>query len=246
MSRRSWPANTEIKAIFTEQIEARKGKVSEMTERSGYLYARSILPQVLEVRPKDRMQGGVALLGSEHEIRVHPYLFRQVCTNGAIRAQAIQTRCLKAEEFENSEAVAEALRAAIASCSEQEVFRGGVTELRTAAEMRADQVLMMMPIIMRMDRSIGGRFIADIMRRYVTEGDQSPFGMINAVTAVARETPDPEMRWRLEEFGGGLPALLHSPLCPDLSATESLPVSSLLEERQEETLALAGAGRSGW
>ena len=31
---------------------------------------------------------------------------------------------------------------------------------------------------------------------------------MNAVTATARDTRDPDLRWRLEEFGGGIPALL--------------------------------------
>jgi hypothetical protein len=30
---------------------------------------------------------------------------------------------------------------------------------------------------------------------------------MNAVTAVARETSDPETKWRLEEVGGSIPAL---------------------------------------
>jgi len=31
---------------------------------------------------------------------------------------------------------------------------------------------------------------------------------MNAVTSVARDTRDPELRWRLEELGGGIPAML--------------------------------------
>jgi hypothetical protein len=31
------------------------------------------------------------------------------------------------------------------------------------------------------------------------------FGFMNAVTAVARDTRDPETRWRLEELGGAVP-----------------------------------------
>jgi hypothetical protein len=34
---------------------------------------------------------------------------------------------------------------------------------------------------------------------------------MNAVTSVARDTRDPELRWRLEEFGGGIPALARDP-----------------------------------
>ena len=44
-----------------------------------------------EVRPQDRLQGGVALRVVEADILVHPYVFRQVCRNGAIVAQALET-----------------------------------------------------------------------------------------------------------------------------------------------------------
>jgi hypothetical protein len=37
--------------------------------------------------------------------------------------------------------------------------------------------------------------------------DATLFGVMNAITAVARETRDPEMKWRLEQYGGGIPAL---------------------------------------
>jgi hypothetical protein len=40
----------------------------------------------------------------------------------------------------------------------------------------------------------------------VRPGDRSPFGLANAVTAVARDTRDPDLRWNLEEFGGAVVA----------------------------------------
>jgi hypothetical protein len=45
-----------------------------------------------------------------------------------------------------------------------------------------------------------------VLRRYFNDGDRTVYGLMNAVTAVARETPDPELKWRLEEFGGGVPS----------------------------------------
>src|SRR5262249_37430897 len=46
--------------------------------------------------------------------------------------------------------------------------------------------------------------LAQIMDEYFREGDRSQFGLANAVTAVARETRDPELRWNLGGFGGGI------------------------------------------
>jgi hypothetical protein len=33
------------------------------------------------------------------------------------------------------------------------------------------------------------------------------FGLVNAVTSVARDQKDPQVRWRLEELGGGILAM---------------------------------------
>jgi hypothetical protein len=48
--------------------------------------------------------------------------------------------------------------------------------------------------------------LALIFDQWSESDDQSAFGLMNAVTAVARGTPDPETRWMLEEIGGSLPA----------------------------------------
>jgi hypothetical protein len=49
--------------------------------------------------------------------------------------------------------------------------------------------------------------VRDILRRYEQGQDRSRFGLMNAVTSAARDTRDPELRWGLEELGGGIPAL---------------------------------------
>ena len=72
-----------ISAVFTEGVEAHAGRVTETLDDGDRLFSRSLLPFIEEVRPKDRLQGGLALMATRREIRLHPYLFRQVCCNGA-------------------------------------------------------------------------------------------------------------------------------------------------------------------
>ena len=50
--------------------------------------------------------------------------------------------------------------------------------------------------------------IARIYDRFTQSGDLTSFGLMNALTSVARDEPDPEQRWRLEELGGAVPARL--------------------------------------
>ena len=64
----------------------------------------------------------------------------------------------------------------------------------------------------------------DIVSRFTRGRDDSVFGLINAVTSVARDTRDPETRWRLEELGGSIPALVSPAPKPGGAEAEIAPV----------------------
>src|SRR5262245_35858977 len=85
---------TAIQAAFTEGITAMGGTVVETFDDGECLFARSVLPRAREVLPNDRVQDGVALRATETDVWIHPYVFRQICSNGAIIAHAVQTRLL--------------------------------------------------------------------------------------------------------------------------------------------------------
>jgi hypothetical protein len=162
---------------------------------------------VREVSKGDRLQGGVALRACDQEILVHPYVFRQVCTNGAIRAHAIETRHLVREDFGElgGADVAEALREAVRACCAPEVFAEGVGEMRSARLADADLALALMPVAARVPPAVAAEILGSVTKRYHAGRDRSRFGLMNVVTSVARDTRDPELRWRLEELGGGIP-----------------------------------------
>ena len=200
----------DIRQVFTEEITAAGGTVSDTFHDGALLFLRSILPKVCELRPRDGMQGGVALRSNEQEIRVHPYLFRQVCRNGAIIVQAIQTRQIELEGRPTPD-VAEVmvdLREAIRDCCSPNAFSNGVKAMRTASEREADLALQLLPLLRRLLGAQAATVLTQILRRFTGEKDLSAFGLVNAVTSVARDTSDPETRWDLEELGGGILAQL--------------------------------------
>jgi len=197
-----------ILAVFTDEIAAHQGNVTDTFNDGQRLFTRSILPRVEEVRPGDKLQGGVALKANGGEVWLHPYVFRLVCRNGAIMAQAIQTRHLIDLHLLDPEEAASQLQEAIqASCAE-EAFTVAAQQMRSAQEVRADLALNMLPLLSRFPSSAANPLVGQIMERFFSEADGSRFGLMNAVTSVARDTRDPELRWRLEEFGGGIPAAL--------------------------------------
>jgi hypothetical protein len=182
------------------------------------------------------MQGGVALRGTEEEIRVHPYLFRQVCRNGAIVVQAIQTRQIDLEGLPTpdlTEVIVE-LREAIRDCCSPEAFSSGVETMRTASEREADLALQLLPVLSRLPQVLAAKLVTEIMGRFTVEKDRSVFGLVNAVTSVARDTSDPVTRWDLEELGGGIPALLRpSPRVDDARGEEVLVGETYADFREE-------------
>jgi hypothetical protein len=152
---------------------------------------------------------------TSEDIWAHPYVFRQVCKNGAIRAHAIETRRIRRVDFSTEEqaAVACALREAIRACCSDEAFAQGAAEMRSArGSSEVDLALTMMPVWARMAQGAESKtLMSAIIDRFFADRDKSQFGFMNAVTSVARDTRDPEVRWRLEEFGGGIAAVVRKP-----------------------------------
>jgi hypothetical protein len=114
------------------------------------------------------------------------------------------------QEEETLETLAEAIR----ECGSEAAFQAAGDQMRSAVEVEADLVLNMLPMLARMPREWSMQFLADISNRFTAESDRSLFGLVNAVTSVARDTEDPEARWHLEELGGGLlvPGELSQPM----------------------------------
>jgi hypothetical protein len=196
-----------IHTLFAEEIHAAGGKVSDTFDDGRRLFVRSILPALTEVRPGDRVQGGVALRACEGQVWVHPYVFRQVCSNGAIVAHAVQSRHLADLDVRPAEEADEAVREVVRCCCAAEAFTTAAAEMRSAGSSEIDAVLTLMPFLARHGGAHTSRLLAEILGRFFGDGDQSRFGLMNAVTSQARDTSDPELRWRLEEFGGGVPVL---------------------------------------
>jgi hypothetical protein len=215
MTTKFLPTTREIRECFVEEITALGGTVSDQYDDDHRLFLRSTLPRVLEARPRDRMQGGVALRVADCQVLVHPYVFRQVCSNGAIFAQTIKTQRLQRVQDDapifDVEKVLDELREMVQACAAEEVFEMAAEQIRSATEAQADHILTLMPLLARMSPDVVVQVLGDIESRFQAEGDRTLFGVMNAVTSRARDTRDPELRWQLEELGGGVPALVKLP-----------------------------------
>ncbi|HKI31285.1 MAG TPA: hypothetical protein VKA46_05425 [Gemmataceae bacterium] len=196
-----------VHTLFADEVQAAGGTVSDTFDDGRRLFARSVLPAVAEVQPGDRVQGGVAIRACQGQVWVHPYVFRQVCRNGAIVAHAVQTRHLADLDSLPADEADEAVREAVRCCCAAEAFTTAAAEMRNAVGADIDVVLNLMPFLSRLGGSNSSQFLGEILGRFFGDADRSRFGLMNAVTSLARDTRDPEVRWRLEEFGGGVPVL---------------------------------------
>ncbi len=223
------PVPQDIQSTVEEEITSVGGEVLDCLADSRRLFLRSVLPFADEVRPRDRVQGGVAVMAGDLDICVHPYTYREVCRNGAIMARTIETHRIERVALDApAEVVEEVLsevREVVRRCSAPEVFSKVADRLRTAAETQADLAIHLIPLLSRLSQRRSARFLSQIVGHFTREGDDSVFGLVNAVTRVARDEPDPKVRWDLEELGGGIPSLLRPVPRPGDAAADLLEAS---------------------
>src|SRR4051812_17960461 len=93
----------DISSIFANEISLAGGTVHETFDDGTRLFARSVVPRMAEVLRDDGVQGGVAIRVTGDELSVNPYTFRLICQNGAIRAQAIQSRVIDIAELADAD-----------------------------------------------------------------------------------------------------------------------------------------------
>ena len=192
-----------LRRVFESEIDAAGGRVKDVFDDGRRLFMRSVLPGIREVQPNDRMQGGVAMRFTG-ELTISPYVFREVCENGAIWAHSLESTRIAVD----SEGTERKVREAVRACSAPEVFDGNVTEIRRSLHTPADRSIMMMPALSAMAKNGNHRIVAEIIDMFLEDQQRTGFALMNAVTAAARDVEDPELRWDLEECGGGIPALL--------------------------------------
>jgi len=78
--------------------------------------------------------------------------------------------------------------------------------MRSSVDLEADVLLSIMSWLSRPSEDLDPELMSQIMDAFLGEGEPSRFGLMNAITSVARDRSDPEERWRLEELGGGIAA----------------------------------------
>jgi hypothetical protein len=220
----TWLEPADVAGIFSEEIAQAKGKITEKLIDEGRLFARSVLPKSLEVAPRDRLRGGVAVRATETDIFIHPYVFREVCSNGAIMTQAIQTRHISREYPEGYSDPETTLREAIRCCCVPEAFATSARHFRSAQQSYADLAINLAAYTHGRHGSFFKSHLQEILHQYDQAADQSTYSLVNAITSVARDTRDPQAKWDLEALGGTIAAQAGPPKHPQGGRKSARPM----------------------
>lgn len=203
----SWNASlttAQIKAVFTEEIASAGGKVTDTFDDGTLIFSRAVLPQNEEIARKDRVDQGVALKGAWEDLWVHPYIYRRVCINGAIVAQAVATNHVQNTAELNPIEVELRLREAVHTCCTEQDFEGFTDRLKRTRSIWVNPRVDLLPHLSRLPADQAPEIIEEVYRRFTEGADESRYGLINAVTSLARDSRNPDMRWSLEAAGGAL------------------------------------------
>jgi hypothetical protein len=211
MSTSFLPSTEEIALAFADEIASLGGSVSDSYDDGRRLFMRAILPPDTDVRPGDTVNAGVALQTTGPIVGVYPYTFRRVCTNGAIAAHVTHAKQIARVEVTTpihvTVATSEAIRLAVRECAKPEAVTAVRDEIVRASMIKAQLMLHVLPLLSRHPSPLTAEMLRRLTDEFARAGDDTLYGVMNAITAVARETRDPETRWELEAYGGGIPAL---------------------------------------
>lgn len=203
----SWSASLttgQIQSIFEGEVKSAGGKVTDTFDDGTLLFTRAVLPEDKKVARRDRVDKGVALKAAWEDVWVHPYVFRRVCINGAIVAQAVATKHVVNTEHVSPIEMEIDLRQSVRMCIQEQDFEGFAKKMKRARGLFPDPRLTLMPHLSGLPADQAGDILEEMHRRFAKGADESRYGLINAVTSLARDTRNPELRWSLEKIGGAL------------------------------------------
>jgi len=196
----------DINSIFTEEITSRGGTIHDHFADDRLFFARSSFPKTSDILPGDKVKGGIAIRASNQDVSVHPYTFRLICRNGMIRAQAIETRAISLADFYDDDQAAESVREAIQCCCAPEVFAASTEVMRESALTPINMLMSLAPMLSHVSPSMREALLELIGMDLVRERRATRYDLVNHITAAARDTREPETKWRLEELGGAVAA----------------------------------------
>lgn len=190
---------------FQVEIGRLEGTVRDSFDDGRRLFARAVLKECRPVKLNDTVQSGVAIRADAQQVCVHPYVCRLICKNGAIWAQALESVRIEEPIRMDEPELAARVREVIRECASPVAFETAVGEMRSSVDTATSRALTLSAMYSEIGARHSPQVLNLILENYAVASDFSLYGLMNAVTAMARDTDDPETRWGLEVLGAGIP-----------------------------------------
>ncbi len=206
-----WFAN-----VFVEATEAYGGIIARDDEFHGKRFLAGTFKGIEKAITRgDAVHGGLALELGNKEAKLYAYTLRLVCSNGLISTLADEEEeftWYRETEFEEAiyrkyaelgttaSQVAELYRESRQQAADARLWQHVLHSLNQLHASHRWMDLMFLALHEERRR----QFSSPASRQGNPDNGFSRFELINAVTAMARDTQEPELRWRMEQLGGEL------------------------------------------
>jgi len=206
--------------VFLTLYEFRKKETiqvyrADLTERMLYLKAVD-MTLTAEIREQDIIYGGLIIRNSEvgaSAFKVEPFLLRKICDNGLIGELALKRIHLgkqtaeigeidwsdETKELEDKALWAKA-KDIITATFDRDVFESWIDKLRESTEIVIEQPVKAVNNVVKL-AGLTEEHKSELLMHF---SEHTKYGLVNAVTSLARDTESVDARIRLEEFGGRL------------------------------------------
>lgn len=204
---------TDLLKQFEAFVQTAGGKIIDDSGRERGRFICASLPIESAVQPGDVIYGGMAVRVEDDSLQLCTYLLRQVCTNGLVAPMPQQ-----AETFTTGQAFEfDAFLTSSLEMLRNVEFPRHMEQIQFSLfdrvnEHRVRQIAYQI-VGLTGNRGITRRFIQLVREEWqrpranprLTAGRHPRrFDVINGVTALAKETTNPAVRWELMRLGGDL------------------------------------------
>ncbi len=216
----------DIGEIFSQVISEIGGEVRELIENGERLLARAVLPEFENVATGDRVQNGVALSYSETQLRLHPYIFRLVCSNGMIRPRVMMSRQIGDSVPRDPEKTIEIIQSGVQACTAPSVLLEAVERMQDLKNHPAELGLRILAMLPGLSRESASRLTDSVLDLILWHDDAQPtmYDVLNSITAFARDRSDRTEKWNLERFAGRVVLNQTNWLVPAASAEKPISI----------------------
>ncbi|TAE51828.1 MAG: hypothetical protein EAZ89_09525 [Bacteroidetes bacterium] len=222
-----------IIALFEKVVQEHQGTSLTTQQLHGKTFLRAVTSTKTTISQGDDLQGGVAVMADEQEATIAAFSLRLVCSNGMIAPVSHFYEKLSLNPF-LEESLEKSLHTALHTS--EEILQKTTEQFRHAKQIpmspaMVQQIEVILDSLSNLIESLGGgirlsRIRMLTMRR--VRRSESLFDAVNAMTDLARDLPDPSLRWQMEAIAGDclMGALNSGPNPPKpLVAQEPLPLA---------------------